>query len=85
MDRRDGVVSEAEKKELLSASLVNIGRLLARDMEVRFYRLPGDADARMELTWPDGSTTESMVIGCSPLYPVRMVEAVDAVFDKMEH
>lgn len=76
-------VSDDEKKEIIQASMVNIGRLLALGMELRFYREHDEANARMDIKWPDGTTTTAKFNGCSPVYRVPMVNAVDAVLDEL--
>lgn len=78
------MISDSERAALLSASLVNVGRLLALGMSIRFYREHDAADTRIDFTWPDGTVTKTQVIGCSPLFRVPMAEAVNVLLDEVE-
>ena len=81
------LLTENEKREVLKCSMVNLGRLLAESMELHFYREPGaaaDAPVRLDIRWPDATVTTAQFAGCSPVYRVPMVAAVDAVLDELE-
>ncbi|MFT3759021.1 hypothetical protein [Thauera sp.] len=77
-------VTDHEKAEIIRASMLNLGRLLALDMELRFYRTAAAGPVHMDITWPDGTTLSAKFTGCSPVYHVPMVNAVDGVLDELE-
>lgn len=73
----------SQKKEIIKCSIVNLGRLLADGMELYFYREGPGAPARLEIAWPDGTDTTVEFVGCSPVYSVPMIAAVNAAVDEL--
>jgi len=69
-------MDDLEKKAVIRASMLNLGRLLAVGMEVRFYRAAGDPRPRMRIM-VDGSTTEYAFTTHQPIYLVPVVEVDD--------
>ncbi len=78
------LLSDHDKREIIKCSMVNLGRLLAIGMRLHFYREADDAPTRLDITWPDGTVTNAQFVGCSPVYRVPMVQAVDAVLNESE-
>lgn len=77
-------VTDDEKRQIIQASILNLGRLLAYDMELRFYRNDDDGPVFMDITWPNGGVLTAQFVGCSPVYHVPMVNAIDGVLDELE-
>lgn len=78
------LLSDHDKQEIIKCSMVNLGRLLAIGMELHFYRETDDAPTRLDITYPDGTVTHAQFVGCSPVYRVPMVRAVNAVLNELE-
>ncbi|CAM5459270.1 hypothetical protein TMEC54S_03516 [Thauera mechernichensis] len=76
-------LTDSEKQEIIKCSIVNLGRLLADGMELYFYREGPGAPARLEMAWPDGTDTTVEFVGCSPVYSMPMVAAVNAAVDEL--
>lgn len=61
-------MTDAEKIDVLKASLLNIGRLLPANMEVYFYHEGDDPRARMQICHADGTNTEYAFVSHEPIY-----------------
>jgi hypothetical protein len=72
MSGNNAVLTDAEKTEILRASMLNIGRLLPAGMEVNFFREEGDPRARMQIYNSEGTHTEYAFSDHGPLFKERL-------------
>lgn len=80
----DEPIMAGERREALARALITVGRLLSRDVSVRFYPSGADGVVCMDVTWSDGYVTSAPIFGRSPLFHRQTVQAVDMVLDELE-
>lgn len=71
-------LTEQEMTDVMRDSILNVGHLLPTGMGLSFYRGADDPYTRIDVCWPDGTTTEMRICGCTPIRRVAAVHAIAA-------